>query len=220
LKRGKRMEKRISILLILLLVLIAAIIILAVFDLIDWSSPITLGGVLEILTLIVLVFVTAMYALSASEQAEASVKMAEETKSQTKILKETVSLTIRPSLDMTTTGMKRSDTDKTEPPLEINIEIKNIGNGVARGLFISCSGGNYVYSEKNINSLRVGEKKNVSICRVKHSDNISNDDTLLLSVNYFDELGDMWIAFMDIYRDGVDWKPNVVYTQKDDTEND
>lgn len=72
------MEKRITILIILLLVVIAAIIILAKFDLVDWSSKINVGHILEILTLIILVFITAMYALSASEQANASVKMAEE----------------------------------------------------------------------------------------------------------------------------------------------
>ena len=70
------MEKRITILLVPVLVLITGIIILAAFGLVDWSSPITLGEVLEISILIILVFITAMYALSASEQANASVKIA------------------------------------------------------------------------------------------------------------------------------------------------
>ena len=76
------MKNRITIALIPVLVLIVGVLILAGFGLVDWSRKIDLGQILNIFTMLILVIITALYAYSTSEQAEASVKMAEEMREQ------------------------------------------------------------------------------------------------------------------------------------------
>ena len=108
---------------------------------------------------------TRMQAEVTRQQAEATVKLAEEAREQTKALKDTTSLTVRPSFDMTILAVGGGTSYKYEPPDEFNLLIENIGKGPARGLFIYCSGNGISYSFKSLRNLNPNDKETFSIRR-------------------------------------------------------
>ena len=177
----------------------------------DWAQIVLVLG---------LVAVTGLYALYSAGQAKASVKMAEGVKEQTKILKETVSLSIRPSFDMTITAVKGGVSYEFEPPDEFTIRIENIGKGPARGLFIFCRGDGILYSEKSLRNLNQGEHKEFSIQRQTSLDQRPKVKQLLLTIIYLNELGDTLESSMPINYDGKNWEPGAITMIIEENQND
>ena len=163
---------------------------------------------------------TAEIAKATKEQANASVKMAEQTKEQTKILKETVSLTIRPSFDMTIIDKKGGNNYQYEPPEEFNIRIENRGKGPARGLFISCSGNGIQYTTQSLRNLNQGDNEFFSIQRQTSIDQQPKVKQLLLTIIYLDDLGDTLETSMPINCDGNNWKPGAIIPIREENNDD
>lgn len=187
----------------------------------------TISDLIQIILMSLLVIVTGVYAWrtfaiskATRKQADASVKMAEVTKEQTKILKETVSLSIRPFFDMTIAAVFGGVSYEFEPPDQFTIRIENIGKGPARGLFISCNGEGISYPEESLNNLNPGEHKEFSIYRQGTLDQRPKVKQLLLSIIYLDELGDMLESSMPINCDGKNWETGAITLVTEENQND
>ena len=164
----------------------------------------------QILLMLGLVAVTGFYALSASRQANASVKMAEEMREQTKTLRETVSMSVRPSLSIDITRVSGGNTYPFEPPTNFSVRIENKGKGPARNLVVTGEAQNkkVEYSKMEFPSLNVGDKKEFSIHRVTDvSTNEVRVAYVILKAIYNDELGEGWFVTLEIDKDGKSWKP-------------
>ena len=153
------------------------------------------NGWVEISLLAGLVAATGTLALVTLQQADASVKMAERTQEQTKILRETVSLSIRPSISMNVLGTNGGNNYPFEPPDNFVIELQNTGKGSARNLVVTCEAQDkkVEYSKIELSSLNVGDKSPQAIRRTPDT----SDDKLkvayvLLKALYNDELGEIW----------------------------
>ena len=114
----------------LVLALIIGLAIITAFK-VDWDSKIGLGQLLEIVTLIVLVLVTFAYAWSASKQANASIKMAEEMKNAR-----------APSITMQWGGANPNKK-------EISANIRNKGFGPALNLICYLTHKEFGFSSKS-----------------------------------------------------------------------
>ena len=180
-------------------------------------GALTTYEVIYLIAIISLVLVTAIYAVKTEEiakaterqaseikkQADASLKMAEEMREQTKTLKETVSLSVRPSISLIAFNMKEDHSYPFAPPHEITVAIHNKGKGPARNLTFTCEGqGKTVeYTAIELPSLDVGDQKQFSISRATTANNEEiRIAYVLLIATYNDELGDTWRATLEINK--------------------
>ena len=163
-----------------------------------------------------LVLATIQYAISAAKQADASVKMAEQMRKQTETLRETVSMSVHPSVSIEVLKISGGDNYPFEPPAELYIELQNTGKGSARNLVVTCEsqGKKVEYSKIELPSLNVGDKPRFSIHRTTP---ISGDELrvayVLLKALYNDELGEIWSTTLQIDRDGK-WKAGEIITER------
>ncbi len=170
----------------------------------------------QVLLMFALVLITCIYAMrtaaianATKEQADASVKMAEEMREQTKTLRETVSMSIRPSVSIKVIKITGGDSYPFEPPAELYIELQNTGKGSAKNLSVTCEGKDkkIEYTKIELPSLNVGDKPlRFSIHRKTA---ISDDGVriayVLLKALYNDELGEIWSTTLQIDKDAK-WK--------------
>jgi len=171
-----------------------------------------------------LVVVTGIYAwrtfamsTTAKKQANVSVKMAEEMRKQTETLRETVSMSVRPSVSIDVTRIQGGNTYSFEPPSGLSIRLQNKGKGPARNLVVTCEGqGNKVeYTKMESPSLDVGGEWSFSLRRITStSDNELRVAYVLVKAVYNDELGEGWRVTLQIDKDGTSWKPGEITTER------
>jgi len=184
----------------------------------------TISDLIQIILMGVLVIITGIYAWrtfaisnATKKQADASVKMAKQMRKQTETLRETVSMSIRPSVSIEVINVKGSDRYPFEPPTELYIELQNTGKGPARNLVVTCESQDKKvdYSKKELPSLNVGDKPRFSIHRTTP---ISGDELRVAYVKlktvYNDILEETWITTLLIEKDGKDWKPGEITSKR------
>jgi hypothetical protein len=200
---------------------ITLIILAVTLGLLAGYNKIDFGQGLQILITAFLVMITAIYvkrtaeiAKATKEQAEATVKMAKENKEQTEVLKETVSLSIRPYISIRVLEIKRNNANSHESPDELSIEVENTGKGPARNFTLSCKCPYTIleYKDVNISSLEVGEKKTCSLCRKGSflDQHFEEPNILLIEASYEDELSINRSTTLQIKRDNDNWNPNQI----------
>ena len=210
--------------------LVVGFIVFQVLGLLELDRRIGTAQVMEIVIFFVLVLVTLIYAKRTAEiakatdqqtkeirsQADASVRMAKEMREQTKTLRETISMSIRPFVSLEVISIREDDSYPFAPPREILVELQSTGKGPATNLVLTCEGhGKKVeYSQIELSSLNVGDKESFSLRRTTTvSDNGVRVAYVLLLVDYNDELGDMWRKTLQIDKnDG--WKPGEVSSER------
>ena len=165
-----------------------------------------------------LIVVTMLYAYCTMEiagatrkQADASVEMAKNIREQTKTLKDTISMSVRPSISIDITRTSGGNTYPFEPPSEFGFQLQNGGKGTAKNLLITGEGQDkkVEYSEIELPSLNVGDKKDFSIHRTTDvSTNKVRVAYVTLKAIYNDELGEDWFVTQEVYKDSKSgsWK--------------
>lgn len=165
---------------------------------------------IEITITFLLVLVTVVYAKRTSDIARA-------TEEQARVLRETISMSVRPFVSIRVLKILGGDTHPFEPPHELYFELGNTGKGPARNLVVRCEvqGGVVEYSEHELPSLNVGDTPRFSIFRAAPT---SCDEVraayLLLRAIYNDELGESWFTELQIDRVEGRWKPDEVRTNR------
>jgi len=194
--------------------LIAIVIALIAYG-VNKRGSIEAGDVMQIMILLALVVVTGAYAWSASRQANASTIMANEMRRQTNTLKETVSLSVRPSISVSIVRMPKDHTYPFAPPREISFAIANGGKGPARNVTLACEGqGKKVkYTTIELPSLDVGDQKQFSISRATTANEEIRIAYVLLTATYNDEFGDLWRVTQQIDKND-NWKAGELRTER------
>jgi hypothetical protein len=152
------------------------------------------AGITTAISMVALAILTSIYAWHTR-------KMAYAMSEQTKTLRETVSISIRPSVSIDITGIGADNRYPFEPPNVLLFNLQNKGNGAARNLVVTCKGqGEKVeYSKIELPSLNVGDIKAFAIQRTT---NVLAEKIkvayVILEVIYNDDLGEAWHLTLEI----------------------
>jgi len=190
------------------IILLSVGLLLAIF-LIFRADELEITSLAQMILTIGLLLITAAYAGSAEKQAVASVKMAEEMTEQNKTLKETVSVSIRPSISINLTRTEGGTTYPFEPPVALSFRLQNKGKGTANNLIMTCEKQNkeLEYSIIELPYLNVGDERGFSIRRIT---DVSAQEIrvayVILEVLYNDDLGEDWHVTLEVYKDDKSWK--------------
>lgn len=203
--------------------LIAGGVLIAALAPLVFFKAITTAEAINITVVSFLVFATFMYAKrtaetanAAKQQADASMKMAEEMKEQTETLKKTISLSVRPSISLIVFNIAGQHNYLFEPPNLLEFEVRNTGKGPAMNVAITCEAKMPEVEYTKIESpyLNVGDKPRYSITRIrKDSDDKLKTPYLLLNVIYNDQLGESWRTTLQIDLNGQ-WKSGETITEE------
>jgi hypothetical protein len=159
----------------------------------DWLQVILLGG---------LVTVTAIYATASVKTANAMIE-------QNKTLRETVSISVRPSVSIEITRIGAGKHYPFEPPGAFVFLLQNKGKGAARNVVVTCEGQDQKveYSKVELPSLNVGDVREFDIHR--RTDVLAKEIRVayvIFEVTYNDDLGEIWLLKLEIDKDGESWK--------------
>ncbi len=180
----------------------------------------TITDWIQAISMVILVVVTGIYAWrthvlskATEKQAEASVKMAKHMRKQTETLRETVSMSVRPSVSIEVLNISGGLNYPFEPPDGLYVELQNTGKGPARNLVLTCEAQDkkVEYSKIELPSLNVGDKRQFSI----HKTTAISDDGVrvayvILEALYNDELEKAGYTTLQIDRDEGEWKPGEI----------
>jgi|GEM_PF-4257322 len=201
--RTAKIVVRNRVLTLLIAVLLIVVVPLASFDRIETAQAI------EIVILFGLVLVTATYAKGTSDIARAA-------KEQANTLRETLSMSVRPSLSFPYVHVQGDKSYAFEPPQELQFAVQNTGKGSARNLVIECESQDkrVEYSRIELPSLDVGSPRRCSIGRITpHSQGQTKVAYVLLKALYNDDVGESWVTMLQIDKDD-DWKEGEITTNR------
>lgn len=176
----------------------------------------TISDLIQIILMGLLVVVTGIYAWrtfaiskASKKQADASMKMAKQMRKQTETLRETVSMSVRPSVSIEVLKISGGDNYLFEPPTELYFELQNAGKGPARNLVVTCEAQDkkVEYSKIELPSLNIGDKRRFLIHRTTA---ISDDEVRVAYVSlkalYNDELEKTLYIELQIDRGEGEWR--------------
>jgi hypothetical protein len=151
-------------------------------------------GVTTAISMVALVIVTSIYAWHTR-------KMADDMREQNKTLRDTISISVRPSVSIDITRISAGNSYPFEPPVGFVFNIKNKGKGAARNLVVTGKGqGQKVeYSKIELPSLNVGDIREFSIERTTNVlVNKIRVAYVILEAIYNDDLGGSWRLTLEV----------------------
>jgi hypothetical protein len=156
----------------------------------------------------VCVWLTYLIIKYAREETGAAMKMAEGLMEQNESLKEVIGAALHPLMAIDIIQMTRGENGGCLP-LEIEIEVKNNGRGLAKNIVVSCDGvsGRIEYTEEHIPFLESGNSERFSLNRItSDTETIGKPRFMLLSVTYSSELGENWRAILRLVNENDSWR--------------
>jgi hypothetical protein len=145
---------------------------------------------------------------NAREESSAAMKMTEGLMEQTQSLKDVISAALRPLLAVNVIQMTRGENGNSLP-LEIEMELKNNGRGLARNIIVSCDGvsGRVEYTEEHFPFLESGNCERFSLNRITtDTETIGKPKFMLISVTYDSELGEHWRTILRLANENDSWR--------------